>query len=263
MKKVIRKLGIMAAMDEEFKLLTHSYGCKVAQSIGPRSFYSSSSQGLELALAVARIGKVASAVTTSLLINEFKVDAILFVGVAGAIDPAVAIGDIVVADRLVQHDIDLKGVLGYQRFDIPLLNVREMRCCGDLVSLAERAARRAVASNEYRVGVGEFCSHEPRAHVGMIGSGDEFICETKKREGLREVLPDLKCVEMEGAAVAQVCVEHEVPFVVVRTISDAASHTAPVDFKAFVARAASVGSESFATEFVRALAERGSQPPIV
>jgi adenosylhomocysteine nucleosidase len=166
----------------------------------------------------------------------------------------VKIGDIVVADRLVQHDIDLKGVMGYQRFDIPLLNSREMRCCERLVGLARGAGEKATASSAYRDGMRGFASHEPSLHVGMIGSGDQFICDPGEKEALLAVLPELACVEMEGAAVAQVCVEHGVPFVVTRIISDAASHHAPIDFGAFIREAASVGSHAFVREFVRAVA---------
>lgn len=250
----IKKLGIMTAMDEEFRLISSAFGASESRRLGPRTFYSAQFQGLDLTLVSARVGKVAAAVTASLLIQEHKVDAILVVGVAGATAPAVKIGDIVVADRLVQHDIDLKGVLGYQRFDIPLLNSREMRCCERLVGLARGAGEKATASSAYRDGMRGFASHEPSLHVGMIGSGDQFICDPGEKEALLAVLPELACVEMEGAAVAQVCVEHGVPFVVTRIISDAASHHAPIDFGAFIREAASVGSHAFVREFVRAVA---------
>jgi len=257
MKNKVTKLGIMAAMEEEFRLIAQALDCVASRSVGPRTFYSGRSEELDLTLAVARVGKVASAVTTSILIHEFDVDAVLFVGVAGATDSRVKVGDVVVADRLVQHDIDLKGVLGYQRFDIPLLDVREMRCSTELVDVARRAAQNTIISEEYRAGMRGFTQSEPTLHVGMIGSGDQFICDATERDGLRDALPGLACVEMEGAAVAQVCVEHGVPFVVTRIISDAASQEAPVDFGAFIREAASVGSRAFVREFVSALAGNG------
>lgn len=249
----INKLGIMAAMDEEFKLIAQAFGCGTSRVIGPRTFLASRSGNVELTLVTARVGKVAAAVTASALIHEFKVDAILVVGVAGAVDPGVKVGDIVVADQLVQHDIDLKGVLGCQRFDVPLLNVREMRCCERLVDVAREAARRAIGSDGYRTGMRAFVAGEPSLHVGMIGSGDQFICEPGEKDLLVKALPRLRCVEMEGAAVAQVCAEHGVPFVVTRIISDAASQSAPVDFDAFIREAAAVGSEAFVREFVQAI----------
>lgn len=249
----IKKLGIMTAMEEEFSLIAHAFGATDSRVVGPRTFLSARYNNLDLALVSARVGKVAAAVTTSVLIQEYLVDAILVVGVAGAAAPTVRIGDIVVADRLVQHDIDLKGVMGYERFDIPLLNVREMPCCENLVALAERAAERAIGSDAYREGVAVFCEAAPRRHVGMIASGDQFICDSREKGALLEALPSLMCVEMEGAAVAQVCVEHAVPFVVSRIISDSASHSAPIDFGAFVRNAAAVGSAAFVREFVGGL----------
>jgi adenosylhomocysteine nucleosidase len=254
MAGAIKKLGIMTAMDEEFRLISNAFGATESRVLGPRTFYSAHFQGVDLSLVTARVGKVAAAVTTSLLIQEHKVDAILVVGVAGATTPAARIGDIVVADRLVQHDIDLKGVMGYQRFDIPLLNAREMRCCERLIGIAQGAGQRAVSSSAYIKGMRGFAAHEPTLHVGLIGSGDQFICDPGEKESLLAALPELACVEMEGAAVAQVCTEHGIPFVVARIISDAASQEAPLDFGAFIREAASVGSEAFVREFVQAVA---------
>jgi adenosylhomocysteine nucleosidase len=243
----------MTAMEEEFRLIAQSFGFATPREIGPRTFLSARYHDVELTLVAARIGKVAAAVTTSILIHDYKVDGILFTGVAGAAAPDVKIGDLVVADHLVQHDIDLKGVLGYQRFDIPLLNVREMRCDPGLVKIARESAKIAITSPEYRRGVGAFTDGTPSVHVDMIASGDTFICDVSQRDALYQALPRLKCVEMEGAAVSQVCMEHGVPFVVGRIISDQASHAAAIDFGAFIQQAASVGSAAFVREFVRAL----------
>lgn len=255
MAKRIKKLGIMTAMEEEFRLIANAFGATQSRVVGPRTFHAGRCKDLDVTLVTARIGKVAAAVTTSVLIHECKVDAIVVVGVAGAAASTVGIGDIVVADRLVQHDIDLKGVMGYERFDIPLLNVREMPCCTELVSLADEAAQRAIRSEAYRTGIAGFGDRAPQRHVGMIGSGDQFICDPDEKNGLLRALPSLMCVEMEGAAVAQVCVEHGVPFVVSRIISDSASQEAPVDFGAFVRDAASIGSAAFVREFVEGFVE--------
>lgn len=254
--KKIRKLGIMTAMEEEFTLISRAFGFTTSRAIGPRTFLSATHDGIELTLVPARIGKVAAAVTTSILIHEYAVDAVLVTGVAGAADPLVRIGDIVVADRLVQHDIDLKGVLGYERFTIPLLGMQEMRCCCELAALATDAAQRAISSVPYQQGVQGFTARTPALHTGVIASGDTFICDVAERDALVAAIRDLKCVEMEGAAVAQVCVEHDIPFVVARIISDEASHEAAIDFGAFIQQAASVGSAAFVREFVNALASR-------
>jgi adenosylhomocysteine nucleosidase len=107
----VSRLGIIAAMDEEFSLIADSFGQGVAKKIGPRDFLSVSHQGLDLVLVRSRIGKVAAASAATLLLHEFECDALLFTGVAGGVHSSVGIGDIVVAEALVQHDMDIKGVL--------------------------------------------------------------------------------------------------------------------------------------------------------
>ena len=251
---MVKRLGIMTAMEEEFRLIADSFGFATPREIGPRTFLSVSHNGLELTLVPSRIGKVAAAVTSTLLIHEFNVDAVLFTGVAGAADSSVRIGDIVVADTLVQHDIDLKGVLGYQRFDIPLLNKREMRSDPHLLAVAQHAATAAISSPDYTHGVRAFTPHQAQLHTGTIASGDTFVCDNDHRDSLAAAIPGLRCVEMEGASMAQVCVEHGVPFVVARVISDEASHDAHIDFGAFISQAAAVGSGVFVRQFVERLA---------
>jgi len=253
----VRKLGIMTAMDEEFRLIQQAFNFSSCREIGPRRFFTAQHEDIALTLVSSRIGKVAAAVTTSLLLHEYKVDAVLFTGVAGATDPNIRIGDIVVADRLIQHDIDLKGVLGYQRFDIPLLDMREVACHPTLVSIAESAALATLGANDYRREVEIFTSHTPSVHTGIIASGDTFISDTTDRDSLVAGIPGLRCVEMEGAATAQVCIEHGIPFVVARIISDHASGEAPIDFSAFIKNAASVGSEIFVKHFVSSLNSGG------
>ncbi len=240
----------MTAMDEEFCLIAKRFGGARPQKIGPRTFYQVHHKNHELILVSSRIGKVAAGVTTSLLINHFGIDAILFTGVAGSAEGSVRVGDVVVADHLVQHDFDLKGVMGFNRFDIPLLGIRNMACSQHLTTLAEKAAQALVVSSEYRRGVGEFTAHVPEVHRGTVASGDTFICDNDERDELARAITNLKCVEMEGAAVAQVCIEHEIPFAVTRIISDEASHEAAVDFGAFVKSAAAVGSDLFVQSFV-------------
>ena len=255
MTGAIKRLGIMTAMDEEFRHIAESFPSESSQKIGPRTFHSATCGDLEIVLVTARIGKVAAAVTTTALIHQFGVDGVLFVGVAGGVDPALHIGDIVIGDRLIQHDIDLKGVLGYSRFQIPLLNLSEMASAPHLVRIAQIAASKVVTSPEYTRAMLPFSSNAPQSHLGLIASGDTFVCETAERDALAASMPGLKCVEMEGAAAAQVCAEHGVPFVVTRIISDRASQEAPTDFAAFIGGAASLGSGIFVSNFLSSLAK--------
>ena len=122
-----------------------------------------------------------------------------------------------------------------------------------MFATATEAAQRAAVSPSYTNGIRGFSQESPRVHAGVIGSGDVFVCDPGERDSLSAAILDLKCVEMEGAAVAQVCVEHGVPFVVARIISDEAWGHAAGDFGAFIQQAASIGSAAFVREFVSVL----------
>ena len=246
----VKRLGIVAAMPQEFDRLSSAFEQRQVISVGPRNFLHCVHGPLELVLVISKIGKVSAAATTTLLIDRFGVEAIAMTGVAGGIGGGVRVGDLVLADSLVQHDLDCKGVLGLGRFVVPSLGVDRIPSCAQLGAVARRAAQAAVCNGEYRCAVQEISSHQPQLHVGVIGSGDQFVSDTAHRAELVASIPDLLAVEMEGAAVGQVCAEHGVPFVVARVISDAAQGDATVDFNLFIERAAAVASEVFIREFV-------------
>ncbi len=245
-----KKVGIVAAMPEEFSLLTGRFGAKSVGSIGPREFFAATVGGRELVFTCSRIGKVAAASTATTLVQSFGVEAMLLTGVAGAIGSQARVGDVVIADSLVQHDIDLKGVLGYQRFQIPLLDLSAIPADPNLTRIAREAAASVVQDGDFVRAVGQLALREPSFHCGTIASGDRFINSAQEREELLGLIPGVLAVEMEGAAVAQVCAEQRVPFAVARVISDSADHGANFDFLAFLRQAAAVGSERMVSEFV-------------
>lgn len=241
-------------MPEEFKLLASRFGAQRLREIGPREFLGAKVGPLEVVLVCSRIGKVAAASTATTLIQAFGADAVLVTGVAGGIGARAQIGDIVVARSLVQYDIDLKGVMGYGRFEIPLLNMSELVPCAELTSAVEASAADLLQDSAYFEAVRKLASRTPSSHTGLIASGDRFINQAHEREELKALLPDLLCVEMEGAAVAQVCVEQGVPFAVARFISDTADTGSAVDFGAFIQSAASVGAERLVAGCIERLA---------
>ena len=169
---------------------------------------------------LSRIGKVAAAMTAAILVEKFGVTHIVFTGVAGSSDPHVNVGDIVVADSLVQHDMDASPL--FPRFEVPLTGLS--RFATD-VALTERLATAAAKTT--------------RVHRGLIASGDQFIGRLEQLVALKTALPGLLAVEMEGAAVAQVCFELGIPFAVIRPISDNANDDAAVDFLHFIETVAS------------------------
>lgn len=249
----VSKLGIIAAMPEEFALLAERFSAREIASIGPRDFFGASVDSRDLVLVCSRIGKVAAASTATTLIQSFGVDAVLVVGVAGGIGSLIRIGDVVVADTLMQFDMDLKGVLGCHRFDIPLLGVSSIQTCPELTRVAAQAAQSLILDSAYREAVNALVLRAPCACSGTIASGDRFINERHEREELKTLIPTLLAVEMEGAAVAQVCMEQGVPCAIARIISDSADIDAVVDFSTFIKNAAALGSDRFVAEFVRRL----------
>jgi adenosylhomocysteine nucleosidase len=198
--------------------------------------------GQRVTVVQSRIGKVAATLTAASLIRDDDVDAIVFTGIAGALRDDLSIGDVVVATELVQHDLAGPPEM-FVRGEIPLLGVVELATDESLT-----AAATAAANNFVRDGLGSVVSSaqlselgigQPIVHLGQIATGDEFI-EGELKDVVRRRTPDAICVDMEGAAVAQVC--HElggVPLCVVRAISDLSSGTASVDFPKFLDQLAS------------------------
>jgi adenosylhomocysteine nucleosidase len=231
------KFGILGAMPQEVALMARSMTVRRTVEAGMRTFFDGTWAGQEVVVVLSRVGKVSAAITTLLLLERFGVTRIVFTGLAGAIDPGLRIGDIVVADRLVQHDMDASPLPAFQRFEIPLLGKIFFE-----TGLSNEASDAAIQYTQ-----GEFL-HEvtpekraafgidrPRVFRGLVASGDQFLADPKKAAELREALPGLLCAEMEGAAVAQVC--HEmggIPNAIIRVISDQADHSAAVDFLRFV-----------------------------
>lgn len=237
------KFGIMGAMTEEISQFCHHMSGTTSETRGMREYVSGRLRGKQVVVVFSRWGKVAAASTATTLVERHGVDFLVFSGVAGALDPALNIGDIVVADTLVQHDMDASALPGITKYDIPLLGVSRFKVNARYVAAARRAAEMYLAKDLHGdvsdKELAEFGIGEPHVARGTIASGDQFIADDRTAQGLREKLPELKCVEMEGAAVAQVAYEHGIPCVVLRTISDKADHSAIVDFPQFVSKIAS------------------------
>lgn len=179
---------------------------------------------------LSRIGKVAAASTAALLIQRHQVDAIVFTGVAGGLAHGVRVGDAVVATEFLQHDMDAAPL--FARHVIPLDGISHFPSDPELSLRLERAARHAQAQMraEWPLGWQGLDLSRSAIHTGLIISGDRFVSRASESQALRERLPDALAVEMEGAAVAQVCRDHGIPFAAVRLISDRADDHAHPDF---------------------------------
>lgn len=230
------RLGIMSAMPQEQTGLIAHLVHPVVETRAQREYVSGQLWGQECVCVLSRIGKVAAATTATTLIEHFGVSHILFTGVAGAIDTHVHVGDIVVAEQLVQHDMDASPL--FPRFEVPLTGHSFLQAntamTGKLKRVIEDFFREdwslAIDADERA----SFGISNPALHGGLIASGDQFIRCSQQRSRLQQDLPGLLAVEMEGAAVAQVCREYGIPFALMRTISDGANEDSPVDFMQFI-----------------------------
>jgi adenosylhomocysteine nucleosidase len=231
-------LGVMGAMAEEIDALVGELGPPASRvSAGGRDYHLGTLWGVPAVLAFSRWGKVAAATTATTLIARFGIGELVFTGVAGAADPRLAIGDVVVATALYQHDMDARPL--FPRHEIPLLGVGRFETSEPLRAALVRAAGAFLAEDYARAVPAavrdEFRLAAPKVVAADVATGDKFVAERAEVLALKERLPAVGCVEMEGAAVAQVCHEHGVPFAVVRTISDGADEAAAVNFPRFVA----------------------------
>ena len=240
----------MGAMPEEIDgVLALLTNC-VATTMGKRTYYSGQINGIETVVVFSRWGKVAAATTATTLIHEFKITELLFTGVAGAIHSDLKIGDIVLGNRLIQHDMDARPLM--KQFEIPLLGKTYFESDARHLAIAEKAiatlienkSLHAVIANEDLM---EFSIMQPQLVVGEIASGDQFFSSKEQKENLCAQLPNVLCVEMEGAAVAQVCYEYEIPFSIIRTISDVADDNSHFDFPSFIKKI----SSKYAAEIIK------------
>jgi adenosylhomocysteine nucleosidase len=187
------------------------------------------------------MGKTAAATTTAQLILEHDIEKIIFTGVAGALDPELNIGDIVVAKNLYHHDMDVSPI--YQKYEIPLLNTKCLQTDEQLrkqaIEAADNFLKNELSSSTGAEDLRKFNISIPKVVEADIASGDKFVAERSERDQIKTGLPSVVCVEMEGAAVAQVCYEYQIPLTVIRVISDSADEKAEIDFPGFIKDVAS------------------------
>jgi len=243
-------MAILSALAEEQAGLLEQLQSPQRVEHAGRVFWCGSQQGRAVVLALSRVGKVAAATTTAALIAHFGVGQIVFTGVAGGVGTGVQVGDVVLGTGYVQHDMDASPL--FPRYQIPLTGLSVLPAHAGLCADLLQACTLGLQGLQH-------AGRAPLLHQGLIASGDRFV---NGAEETRQLVAALRAhgheplaVEMEGAAVAQVCADYGVPFVAVRTISDRADDSAHLDFPVFVREVASV----YAQRIVGALLQR-SQP---
>lgn len=209
------KIGIIGAMELEVEALKSMMSSTKIEKISAVDFYSGKINGVDTVVATAGVGKVNAAVCAQTMILKFAPDLLINVGVAGGLDPEFAIGDIAVAESVVEHDMDTTAVGDPVGF-ISGLDTVYMDCDSKTADLMEKAAK--------SVGLG--------VKRGVIASGDQFISSQEQRDKIIKKFGAI-AAEMEGASIGHVCKMNSVPFGVLRAISDGANSDSVMDYPAF------------------------------
>ena len=236
----MKPIAIVSAMHDELSQLLALMPDEHKQIRAGREFWVGHLHGHDVVLVLSGIGKVAAATTATLLIEHFKASQIVFTGVAGGLGKGVSVGDIVIADRFLQHDLDVSPL--FPRYEIPGYGTSSLLPDSNLAHDLKQACNQVLRDLPHVLGeetMTSFGLNHPKLHQGLIISGDRFVSTTTESQKLQQDLPQALAVEMESAAFAQVCHDCKVPFAAVRTISDRADDDATVDFNRFLSEVAS------------------------
>ena len=234
------RIALVSAMHEELSAVLARMPDEHKTVVAGREFWLGHWHGHEVVAVLSRIGKVAAATTTTLLIERFDVDRVLFTGTAGGLSAQARVGDVVVAHEFLQHDMDASPL--FPRHEVPLTGVTRFAVDATLTHIISQAAKQALQDLVQQVPRAQWLDIDlpaARVHEGLIISGDRFVATSEESHALLDDIPDALCVEMEGAAVAQVCHDYGVPLAAVRTVSDRADNAAHVDFVRFIQNIAS------------------------
>lgn len=215
-------LGIIGAMEIEVKELCEMMENPQVQSVAGMNFHQGMINGKEVVVVRSGIGKVNAGICSQILVDRYHVEGIINTGIAGSLKNEINIGDIVLATVAVQHDVDATG-FGYPLGEIPQMGIREFPADETLRALAEKCSKKA--------------NPDIQVFFGRVASGDQFVSSKEKKNWISENF-DAYCTEMEGAAIAQAAYLNQIPYLIVRAISDKADDSANMDYGEFEAKAA-------------------------
>ena len=210
-------IGIIGAMEEEVSILKDEMAIEETVNHAGMVFCKGSLCGRDVVIVRSGIGKVNAAVCTQVLVDKFDVDVVINTGIAGSLDAAIDIGDMVISTDLVEHDMDT-SIFGDPLGQVPRMDTYSFPADPVLVEKAVEANKEA----------------NPDIHTftGRIVSGDQFISSSEVKEKLVNVFQG-RCAEMEGAAIAHAAYLNKVSCVIIRAISDKADNSAEMDYPAF------------------------------
>jgi adenosylhomocysteine/aminodeoxyfutalosine nucleosidase len=218
------KIAIMGAMPEEIEPIVSKLDDVKRTVYGANTYYEGSYNGKEVVVAYSKIGKVFATLTATMLVEKFGCDKLLFSGVAGAISDELNIGDLVIADGLCQHDLDITA------FGHPFGYVPEGEVCIPTDEGLRKIAKDIAASKGLTL------------KEGVIATGDQFVANPERKDWIGETF-QASALEMEGASVAVVCSALEIPFFILRAISDSADMDASFNFDEFLESSAKISAD--------------------
>lgn len=218
-------IGIIGAMEEEVTILTNKLQNVNETTIAHVKFYKGMLNNKEVVITQSGIGKVKAAISTALLIHEFKPSVIINTGSAGALDETLQVGDVLISDRVIYHDADATA-FGYDYGQVPQMP-KYYQSDEGLRQLILKIIEQQNLTGK----------------VGLIVSGDSFIGSQELRQQIKTQFPEAMAVEMEATAIAQTCYQFDVPYIVARAVSDLANGQAEISFENFLEKAAVSSSE--------------------
>jgi len=218
------KIAIMGAMPEEIAPILKKVKQYKTIEYADNQYYETNYKGVDLVIAYSKIGKVFSTLTASTMIQHFNCDRLLFSGVAGGINPELKIGDLIVANKLSQHDLDITA-FGHPMGFVPGGSVF-VEADKDLIALSKKVASELGKS----------------VREGTIATGDQFVHDSTIKENIVKYF-NADALEMEGASVAVVCKSLNIPFFILRAISDTADTDASFSFDEFMESSAIISAD--------------------
>lgn len=220
------KIGIIGAMEQEVAILKDALSNRQESQHAGCTFYTGQLNGVDVVLLQSGIGKVAAAVGTTILLTQFQPDAVINTGSAGGFDSSLNLGDVVISSEVRHHDADVTA-FGYEIGQMAG-QPAAFQADANLMAVAEQALQQREGTHAVR---------------GLICTGDAFVCKPEQQAFIRQHFPTVIAVEMEASAIAQTCHQFNVPFVVVRAISDVADKESPMSFEEFLPLAAQSSSQ--------------------
>ncbi len=219
-------IGIIGAMEQEVAILKDAINDLKTHETGSYTFYQGTIGDKDVVLVQSGIGKVAATIATTLLIDHFKPDYIINTGSAGGFDQELNVGDIVISSEVRHHDVDVTA-FNYEIGQVPGMPA---------AFVANETLKAAARTSIEKLG-------HAKVKEGLITTGDTFMCQPELIQKARDNFPSMLAVEMEGAAIAQTCHQLDVPFVIIRSLSDIAGKESPESFDAYIEKASKHSSE--------------------